>query len=436
MAPTEPSAWPPGTEADEGIWQPLPYLMREWAIRMWKRPPSPKQGIVAGLLYGSELDTDRLRAATADVLSRFDSLRIRTAPSQNGASFCITNREISSLVDQAFNLCPSDQITNLSFQALVEAEADRGYLPGDIPSFRIKVVRGVSQTGLIFSVDHRVADGISFGLILRHFADSYSNNVSRRMTGAPSLVTYALAERDYHGSVGYASALADWQERLNREIPTKSPFESVDTQPSPDESVSAVLSLGPEREQALQQEAHELRCTPTMAMIAKLFRHVAASQEFSELSFLSPMAGRIPAWREETVGNLVNILPVTFRRPDGNDLQAWASAVRSSIIWTLTRQAVPFPAVVRQLKNGEDWWGWAQDQIFISGGRAGNVLLDGATPEVFQPRTGAARFRLSLWFNQNREGVHLSAISRKSVLNQGQLRDLLEEVLLPERGSS
>ncbi|PYJ57730.1 MAG: hypothetical protein DME24_18350, partial [Verrucomicrobia bacterium] len=201
---------------------------------------------------------------------------------------------------------------------------------------------------LLLCLHHIAGDLWSSAIILRELSAGYQARVSGQASGIlreqTEYTEFAAAERRWLDGPQGLATWNFWREHLN-DVNT----EPVFTRGSVDGPCGEVgVVLGPTEALLIQSGARKRKTTPYAVLLAAYARLLGEETGRDELIVGSPAAVRTGAALRNTVGYLVNSVPV--RCPVGADSGDWVSAVAMNARRALERRRFPFPALVERLR--------------------------------------------------------------------------------------
>lgn len=349
------------------------------------------------------LDEDALERALAALSDRHEALRTRLTERDGEPVQEIIPPGGFRLERRTLEAAGDDAVT-----ALLTAEAARPFaLEAEAPFravlFSLKAGSGTSRL-LLLVIHHTACDGASGTLLARELEAGYrrfatgSGPVPRVPAVQPADI--ALWQRACLDGGALDAALDGWRADLaGAPMRLTLPHRSVPAADAGDNRAGRVpVDLPPARLDRLADIAREGRATLPMALMAAWALLLSRYSGQDDLLVGIPAAARVRREMEDTVGFLVNTLPlrITF---DGNpgfvDLVA---RVRQRMLTALERQHVPLPLVVDAVKAPRlpGCPPLVQALFVQQDARSWSLSLPGITAAAMPVPTPVARFDVTL----------------------------------------
>jgi Condensation domain len=246
---------------------------------------------------------------------------------------------------------------------------DSFYRPFDLqsgPFLRVRVTDSTveHEFGLEFVIDHFVADGFSFQLLLDEIAHYYNGQMKGETRDLPyshQQVDYARWQQATLTQARIQKVLDAWASRLA--IDSSAIDSSGYSIAGPDSSMSRAphetkffqTSLGHQWKQRLLNFAASESVTPFAASAAIFARSLAMAESSSDVTFLSSFLGRMEQAHFGIVGDLARVLPMRLTpsyAPAG--LASWAEEAMQALGFGIDHQDLPFGMINESLgaRNG------------------------------------------------------------------------------------
>jgi len=389
-------------------------------------PESTAYHLAAGLRLRGPLDADALRAAIAGVVARHEALRTTFGLGDSGALVQLVHA--SSTVDLPVWHGP---------EAAVAARAARfAARPFDLatgPLLRTELCRvAPDDHRLLFAAHHIIADGWSFGLLLRELGELYRAHRS----GTPSQLAdlpiqyadWAVWQRE--SARDGRPGLAYWRDRLAGATALVLPVDRPRPAVAGTRGAELPVTLDPGPAAALRTLAATVRATPFMALVAVLAVAWSRFGRQDDLIVGTPISGRTVRDAEPLVGYFVNTLPLRIDLAGDPPFRALLDRVRTACLGAYAHQDVPYERIVEL----------AGRRPLVSGLLALREPVEPAWPGVPELRierfgvpTGGAQFDLAVYLDPIADGGYRGeAVYDRDLFDAGtvaSMRDAFTTVL-------
>jgi amino acid adenylation domain-containing protein/thioester reductase-like protein len=319
--------------------------------------PSPVHNMAAALRLRGRLDTEALRAALGDVVTRHESLRT-LFPAVDGIP-----QQVVVPAERADVGWDVVDATGWSVAELAEAVhtvvGHRFDLAADIP-LRAQLFRlGDEEHAMVGVVHHIASDGWSLTPLVRDLGAAYAaRSVGQDPGWAPLTIQYAdytLWQRAQFGELQdpdspiagqlryWERALAGMPERL--ELPTDRPYPVV----ADYRGASVEVEWPVELQQRVAALARAHNATSFMVVQAALAVLLAKMSANSDVAVGFPIAGRRDPALDEMVGFFVNTLVLRVDLAGDPTVAEVLAQVRQRSLAAFEHQDVPFEVLVERL---------------------------------------------------------------------------------------
>lgn len=280
------------------------------------------------------LDVDRLREAFRRLVARHEILRSVYVPEEEGLF-------LELLPLDAFEVEVGEARDE---SAALEAATQSAVRPFDLrrgPLARCSVHRvRADRHVLTLCLHHIVADGHSLGILVRDLADFYSRPEAR----LPAVeLPFAEVALRYPASSG--EDLEYWTRELQGLLPLPFPARGMEPPAQPDGVVT--LDLAPDLRRALENRCRELACTPFGLCLSGfsvlLWRYFGSS----DFAVGIPVSRRELLGAPETVGYLVQMMPLRVRLQPDSGIPELVAQVARSVSNTIVHSSVSLGELVR-----------------------------------------------------------------------------------------
>jgi hypothetical protein len=278
-------------------------------------------------------EPDRLRAAVASVLGRHDVLRTR---------FVLDGGRLAQEVTDQVTDVPVVEVADGPAADRRVSELSRTHF--DLaagPPLRLELLRVAPDHHVLAWVAHHcLADGWSFGVVLKDLAAAY-----RGASLAPARLQF-LDVAHWQRMSTRDGLVAEWVTRLGappRPLPTDRPRPAAQTF----RGGMLPIDLGPDAARAVADTAGRAGVTVFAVLLAAYARTLATRTGDDACVIGSPLAGRERPELNDVVGPLANTLPLRVELT-GDVLQSANDALMEAV----AGQDVPFSALVKAVAGG------------------------------------------------------------------------------------
>ncbi|WP_432063862.1 amino acid adenylation domain-containing protein [Streptomyces sp. C10-9-1] len=352
--PARPAVRPMG----RGDSLPLSYAQQRLYFLHRLEGPSSTYNLPIAVRLTGELDLAALRAATAHLLRRHESLRTRFAEGPSGPEQVVVPATDAAVAAAA--AVTVHETTDAELPAAVGRAAGHLFdLTTDIP-VRVDLFRtGRQEHVLLLCIHHIASDGWSLAPLVRDLCDAYTAHRSGRAPAAPPLEVqygdYTLWQRELLGPAGEADSLmarqlAHWRRQLDGapevlELPTDRPRPALATYRGDVVPFEVPAALAGRLAELARREGVSLFMV-LQAALATLLTKLGAGPD---IPLGTVLAGRADRAVDDNVGFFVNTLVLrtdTSGDPSFTDL---LSRVRTTDLAAYENQDLPFEYLVEVL---------------------------------------------------------------------------------------
>jgi amino acid adenylation domain-containing protein len=348
-----PETVPPLVPAPRDRGLPLSFAQqRLWFLHQLD-PAAATYNIPGALRLSGRLDVQALERTLRAIADRHEALRTTFAVSGEQPVQRIAPRSDLRLPVVDLSALPEEDAGNEAGRIAV-AEGRRPFDLRRGPLLRALLVRlGADEHRWIACFHHIIADGWSFGVLLREIA---AFSAGKPLPALPVQVAdFAVWQRAWLQGEALRSRLAWWEERLaGSEAALPLPFDRPRPARPPARSRTLRFRLSAERTSAVDALARRMGATPFMVLLAAwkalLWRYTGQD----DVSVGSPIANRNRVEIEGLIGYFVNTL-VLRTRPDGAaPFAALLDQVREVTLGAYDHQDLPFELLVETLRPDRD----------------------------------------------------------------------------------
>jgi amino acid adenylation domain-containing protein len=303
----------------------------------------------------------------------------------------------------------TDENTQLDRLARLDAAVPMDLTRAPLIRCRL-VLRDERPVALLLTAHHIVFDAWSLGLFVRDLGRAYdarSGHGGGLGPPPPGPVAIAAGERAWLAGADGQRALADVVAALRGaphilELPTdRTPPESPTT-----DGAHLLLPLDPRVVDAAREFAGQHRATFYMVGLAAFAAVMSEWSGQEDLVIGTAFAGRSNPAVEESVGCLVNTVPIRVRGRAGAGIAELVADARAAALFGAAHQDVPFECVVQQLQPARADGVTPLVQVAFGvhtmacpGYRGTTARFDG---HELEPRT--ARLDITLWLEKRPDG--------------------------------
>jgi amino acid adenylation domain-containing protein len=398
-------------------------------------PGNPSYDIPFAAWLRGEAVPRLLAAGLAGVVRRHEALRTR---------FAERDGEPVQLVDPpgAFPL-PAVDLSGLppavARQVAAGALATDAATPFDLargPLFRARLLRLDRRCHLLaLNVHHVVADGWSYGVLLRELAALYAAAAQGRPAPLPPLpiqyADFAVWQRRRLAGPLLAEQLAYWRRQLAGappalELPTDRPRPPLQT----NRGERADATLPADLTAALKKLARRLEATPFMLLLALFQLLLARLAGQQDVVVGAPSAGRSRVETEGLVGCFLNALVLRTDLSGDPTLSRLVARVREVVLGAYRYQELPFEKLLEELQPER---ALSRSPLFqvqfnmlalpeIRLALPGVEVEPAAAPERF------AKFDLNLYAEEGAAGLELALVYNADLFDRRRMRELLAQL--------
>jgi amino acid adenylation domain-containing protein len=333
---------------------PLSFAQEQQWFLQTLEPRSATYNLHATQRWQGPLDRDALDAALTALQTRHESLRTRYVAHDGQPQQVIDPPSVvrAEHLDAAAN--SSEKAVDTARQLLY----DRMQTPFDIaaaPQFDPIVVRlGPDDHLVSLRVHHIAVDGWSLDQLSADLAELYAARVDDREPDLPDVEWQprhiAARDRQLERSGELDAVLDRWAHRLH---PIPTPLALRLDRPRPAErtttGVRCDFAIDPADAARLLQLARETRSSPFAVGLALFVVHLARLGRSLDITVGTPIADRLSAPAQHTVGMLVTTLPVRVQLHPGASLRQLVELVRDATRATVSDMAAPLDRIVRRV---------------------------------------------------------------------------------------
>lgn len=320
-------------------------------------PGDPFNNIDWGVDIRGHLDVDALRRAFSGLARRHEALRTRFDFAGNDLQQVIeapapVDMELVDLVD-----IPAGERRRVALEIAVEY-AGRGFDLRRGPVWRAKLVREQPDRHvLVLVAHHSIVDMYSVAIMIRDLLALY--DAERR--GEPDelppigaqLVDFVAWQRQLSGTSDHADSLATRAEALSDAQPIDLRGDLTPPAHRSHEVVQVTGAVSPETTANLRVYARDRKVTLFVAALAAFKACLRTRSDQQDLVVGCPFARRDRPELQDTVGMLVNTLPIRTDLTEAGDLHDVVTAVKRSTRQAFAAVDLPYADLVAAVHDGK-----------------------------------------------------------------------------------
>jgi amino acid adenylation domain-containing protein len=358
------------------------------------------------------LDADVLERALVEIVRRHEALRTVFAVEDGEPLQVIRPADGWAMQREDLSALPEAE-RRPALDAAVEAEMHRAFDLEQGPLFRTSLFRlGAEEHVLLVCVHHIVSDGWSMEVLFRELGALYEAFAAGRSSPLPEMAVhyadFTLWQRDRLRGETLDRQMEYWLERLAGapsvlELPTDRP------RPAAQSYRGAVVpfSLDAEATRALHRVARGEGATLFMTLLAAFQVLLARYSGQEDVVVGTPIAGRTRRETEGVVGLFINTLALRVDLSGDPSFAELLRRVREELLGAHAHQELPFEKLVGELRVERSLSHSPVFQVLLSmQGLPRPFSLGGVRATPMLEATGAAKFDLSLWLQEDETGVH------------------------------
>ena len=295
-----------------------------------------------------------LANAYQQVIARHDSLTVTFPADANGpvptaldpSEFKIRFQDLSAL-------------TEAEVRAEIDREANRPFDLGGEPLVRLHHLRRAADDVMLLHVHHIVADATSIAIMVEQILEAYfamrAGAQVRWAAPARPYANFANWQKSVTSGATGAGHLAFWSEQLagapiGTALPTDYPRPQNQRGPGASRKIS-IPSLLSQHLIATAQDQGTTLFTLLFSSFNVLLHDLTGESDFV---VGVPVGGRIRPEFEDSVGYLVNPVPIRTKLDGAQSFKAMLTGVDEKVRGALEHQEYPFARIVRELQLPRD----------------------------------------------------------------------------------
>ena len=358
------------------------------------------------------LNLEALQSALLKVAKRHEVLRtsfvsVEGTPVQVINSEAILKLKVVDLQDYE----ATERETLVQQQAKSEAVT-----PFDLetaPLIRCSLLQlDATESVLLLTMHHMIADGWSIGILLRELSILYSAYNKEEPSPLPELAIqyadFAIWQKQHLSTHILETQLDYWQQQLEGlpellQLPTDRPRPAVQTYQGQSYQFAFNLELT-QKVKALAQRSGTTLFMILQAVLAVLLYRYSGQ---SDIATGSPIANRGRQEIESLIGFFVNTLVLRTRLEDNPNFEELLAQVRETTLAAYEHQQVPFEKVVEALQPERSLSHSPLFQVMfvLQNAVMENLELPGLNSTLLKRKTVTAKFDLTLSMEETEHGL-------------------------------
>jgi amino acid adenylation domain-containing protein len=320
-------------------------------------------------------------------------------------------------------------------QAVLDCEAQR---PFDLASdlmLRATLLKIDQQEHILLLVMHHIAsDGTSMLILLKQLAAVYTAFLNGLHNPLPKLPIqysdFAIWQHQWLSSETFNTQINYWKTQLAGakqvlELPTDYPRPPVQTHRAGKQSLIIPKTLS----ESITALSHQQGVTLFMTMLAAFgtLLHRYTGQE--DVSIGAPIAGRNRSEIEELIGFFVNTVVLRIDFSGHPSFRSLLDLVRRIALGAYAHQEMPFEKLVEELQPQRDTSRNPLFQVWFNMLNLEDVQLElpGLSYEPIPIEETAAKFDLSLYVTEQKQGIKLDLVYNADLFTPERMTELLEQ---------
>lgn len=332
---------------------PLSFAQQRLWFLYQLAPYNPFYNVPAAIRLRGNLDQTALKRSFQEIVRRHAALRTRFTTLEGQPVQRVEPGGVVDLVEvnlQTVAIADRDRVS----QQLATAEAQRPFNLTTDPLLRLTLLRFDStESILLLTLHHIVADGWSLGVLIRELAGCYTAFVEGRSPLLPPLPIqysdFALEQRTHLQGAVLEQQLTYWRNQLQDlpglELPSDRPRPGVQTYRGATYPLAIPPTLTRALETLSQRSGVSLFMTLLAAFQTLLYRYTGQT----DLAIGAPIANRHRSEWEGLIGFFVNSLVMRSDLSGNPPFREFLERVRKVALEAYEHQDLPFEKLVEEL---------------------------------------------------------------------------------------
>ncbi|MBW4670971.1 MAG: amino acid adenylation domain-containing protein [Cyanomargarita calcarea GSE-NOS-MK-12-04C] len=324
---------------------------------------------------------------------------------------------------------------NTEVQQLLQQESQRPFNFSDGLMLRAKLLQIAPQEHILSLVMHHIAsDGWSVGVLWNQLRELYTAGLNGKPNPLPIMpiqyADFAVWQREWLSGEELANQLNYWKQQLAGaspvlDLPTDYPRPSIQTY----RNASQFLLLNQDLTAALKAVSRQQGVTLFMTLLAafQTFLYRYTGQE--DIIVGSPIAGRNRTELNDLIGFFINTLVLRTNLSGSPSFTELLAQVSQVALGAYTHQDMPFQKLVEELKLERDLSRNPLFQVWFNMLNLGDIQLElpGLTVENVLLPEAASKFDLSLYLQEQNEGIQLELDYNADLFTPERMQEMLSQ---------
>lgn len=301
------------------------------------------------------------------------------------------------------------------------------------PLFRVKLLRSSETEHIVLLTQHHIiTDAWSSGLFWKElfaFYEAFTKGVTPALADLPVQYSdYAFWLRRFKTS-DIESHFFYWKSQLDGLRVAELP---CDRQRRPERSFRGSaqrIRLSTSVSRAIRKLCSEERATPFMILLTALNVLIYRCTGESDIVVGSTITGRNKPELENLLGMFINVLPLRTDLSGRPAFRETLRGVRKVSLEAYEHQDYPVEKMVQELRPGSDLSRNSLFQVLLNVANVPSIPdnVNGLTLERMERRDDTARFDLTIYVPETRDGFEIIAAYNKDLFSSDRMMELLEQ---------
>ncbi|HEX8180382.1 MAG TPA: amino acid adenylation domain-containing protein [Pyrinomonadaceae bacterium] len=412
---------------------PLSFAQQRLWLLDQLEPGNPAYNMPVAVRLKGTLSVPTLQRSLAAVVERHEALRTTFITVEGRPVQLIAPPETPALPLLDLQAVPAE----LREQEAVRLTIAEAHAPFDLrrgPLLRPKLLR-LTETDhvLLLTMHHIISDGWSIAIFIREMAANYQAFLQGTPAQLPELpiqyADYAAWQQEAWEAQTFAPQLAYWTEQLAGLAPLQLPADYLRPPLQTSHGARATRLLARPLVEDLKALSLQESATPFMTLLTAFKVLLARFAGQTDVAVGIPIAGRNQAEVEGLIGCFLNTLVLRTEVSAGLSFRALLRRVREVALGAYAHQDVPFEKLLQELQPERDLSRTPLFQVFFN---MLNITLDRVTLSdlvlesfaVFEPE---AKFDLTLYVDENADGLKLTLVYNTDLFTPARMTELLAQ---------
>ncbi|HYY42007.1 MAG TPA: condensation domain-containing protein, partial [Pyrinomonadaceae bacterium] len=412
---------------------PLSFAQQRLWLLDQLEPGNPAYNMPVAVRLKGRLSVPTLQRSLAAVVERHEALRTTFITVEGRPVQLIAPPETPALPPLDLQAVPAE----LREQEAVRLTIAEAHAPFDLrrgPLLRPKLLR-LAETDhvLLLTMHHIISDGWSIAIFIREMAANYQALLQGAPAQLPELpiqyADYAAWQQEAWEAQEFAPQVAYWTEQLAGLAPLQLPADYLRPPLQTSHGARATRLLARPLVEDLKALSLQESATPFMTLLTAFKVLLARFAGQTDVAVGIPIAGRNQAEVEGLIGCFLNTLVLRTEVSAGLSFRALLRRVREVALGAYAHQDVPFEKLLQELQPERDLSRTPLFQVFFN---MLNITLDRVTLSdlvlesfaVFEPE---AKFDLTLYVDENPDGLKLTLVYNTDLFTPARMTELLAQ---------